>query len=162
MDGKPSVNTHALNSLDGQGRDVSFFRYPFNTEVPTPRSSLLKAAAVWFSFFTNPLRLGVKPFTSWRKDGTHVANPSALYSLPSKRHETKVLYNQLTSAWGRETDFRTLLQQFKAPLVLFNVYARSPPRLALSNRRIELEEFAGGVVVLRKQSFLQSHAQRVE
>jgi hypothetical protein len=142
VDGKPSVNTHALNSLDGQGRDVSFFRYPFNTEVPAPRSSLLKAAAVWFSFFsTNPLRLGVKPFTSWRKDGTQVANPSALYSLSFEAPtETKVLYNQLTSAWGRETDFRTLLQQFKAPLVLFNVYARSPQGSLYPIGELELED----------------------
>lgn len=142
VDGKPSVNTHALHSLDGQGRDMSFFRYPFNTELSAPSSSLLKAAAVWFSFFSkNPLRLGVEPFTLWQKDGTQVTKPSALYSLSFEApRETKVLYNQLSSAWGRDTDFRTLLEQFKPPLVLFQVYARSPQGSLYPLGELELED----------------------
>lgn len=142
VDGKPSVNTHALHSLDGQGRDMSFFRYPFNTELPAPRSPLLKAAAVWFSFFSkNPLRLGVEPFTTWQKDGTRVANPSPLYSLSFEAPaETKVLYNQLSASWGRGTDFRTLLQQFKGPLVLFKVYARTAQGSLIPVGELELED----------------------
>lgn len=142
VDGKPSVNTHAIHSLDGQGRDMSFFRYAFNTELPEPKSTLLKAAKVWFSFYSkNPLRLGVDAFTSLEKNGDRVANPSPLYSLSFEAPpETKILYNQLTASYGRDTDFRTLLQQFKGPLVLFRVFARTAQGIQSPIGEIVLED----------------------
>jgi hypothetical protein len=142
VDGKPSVNTHAINSLDGQGRDMSFFRNPFNTELPAPRSPLLKAAAVWFSFYSkNPLRLGVEAFTSWTKNGNRVDNPSPLYSLSFEAPpETKTLYDQLISWYLPGTDFRTLLQRFRGPLVLFRVFARTAQGVQTQVGELVLED----------------------
>ena len=127
INGRPSLNTHAINSLDGQGRDMNFFRNALSTEIPAPRSTLLKAAAVWFSFYSkNPLRLGVDEFTAIERNGDKVAIPSPLHSLVFEAPDsTKTLYNQMTASYGRDTDFRTLLSLFKGPTVLYKVFART-------------------------------------
>lgn len=48
IDGKPSVNFHAMFSLDGQGDDTNFFSNSFTTHVESPQRTLLKILAYSF------------------------------------------------------------------------------------------------------------------
>jgi hypothetical protein len=48
VDERPSVNFHAMYSLDGQGLDTNFFSHKFATTVDKPRGCILKAIAYSF------------------------------------------------------------------------------------------------------------------
>ncbi|KAG5185879.1 hypothetical protein JKP88DRAFT_310977 [Tribonema minus] len=48
VDGRPSVNFHAMYSLDGQKSDGATFRHPFTTHVDPGRALKIKAGALLF------------------------------------------------------------------------------------------------------------------
>jgi len=48
IDNEPSVNVHAMYSLDGQSNDYNFFRHEFTTHVKPPVKPLLKVLAFFF------------------------------------------------------------------------------------------------------------------
>ncbi|XP_055353809.1 uncharacterized protein LOC129599543 isoform X2 [Paramacrobiotus metropolitanus] len=54
IDGKPSLNMHVMNSLEGQGGNKNFFERTFRNIIPAPSSMKLKllskafAVAIWF------------------------------------------------------------------------------------------------------------------
>jgi hypothetical protein len=48
VDGLPSVNFHAMYSLDGQGTEYDFFKNPFTTHVAAPKRTVLKVLAYFF------------------------------------------------------------------------------------------------------------------
>jgi hypothetical protein len=48
VDEKPSVNFHAMYSLDGQGDDFDFFSNTFSTSIDPPKRTLLKIIAFFF------------------------------------------------------------------------------------------------------------------
>jgi hypothetical protein len=48
VDGEPSVNFHAMYSLDGQGNDLHFFTNTFTTKIEKPISLIVKVLAYFF------------------------------------------------------------------------------------------------------------------
>lgn len=48
VDGKPSINLFAMNSVDGQGKDFNFFKLPFTNFIPNPVSPVKKFLAAVF------------------------------------------------------------------------------------------------------------------
>ncbi len=49
VDGEPSMNFHAMYSLDGQGDNLHFFENTFTTKIDKPKSLLLKVLAYFFN-----------------------------------------------------------------------------------------------------------------
>ena len=49
VDGQPSANFHALNSLEGQGKDRNFFAHCFSTHLEEPKNPVLIAGGLAFA-----------------------------------------------------------------------------------------------------------------
>ncbi|HBD96306.1 MAG: hypothetical protein A2015_15395 [Spirochaetes bacterium GWF1_31_7] len=82
IDGKPSLNTVALHTIDGQGKNYNYFAYPLSNIIPPPKSSLMmsilnvftKAAQV-FNPDGSALKVSLKPFAEINADGSIESNP---------------------------------------------------------------------------------------
>ena len=59
IDGKQSINTHVMASLDGQGSDLNFFSNPMSNVIPRPRRKILKIGAKLFERTIKKLRKNV-------------------------------------------------------------------------------------------------------
>jgi hypothetical protein len=127
IDGKPSINFHAMYSLDGQGDDFDFFSNTFSTTIDPPKRSLLKIIAF---FFHQSLSIVSKDpnnrpvsetdiplieSASIKCDGTHIENPiapSKLLFVPTTNLDT-----------SNKDDFREqIINQVKSPINLYNLY----------------------------------------
>lgn len=128
VDDSPSVNFHAMVSLDGQGDDPFFFRNAFRTSIDEPSSFLTKQLArVFHSALSlvspwsherpvNERTIPLIEASSVTSEGTVVFGPTAPHSikfLPAVRQEVD---------WDSREDFRDSLQRFVHPgMKLFDI-----------------------------------------
>jgi hypothetical protein len=116
VDGKPSVNIHAIPSFDGQtGRDF-FERAPSNS-IPTPSNFVIKLLTKLFAFVANPLYRSVAPIAAIEPNGSVVAAPRAPYQIFFRAAD--VHFDPAAT-----TDFRDELASIPPGTVIYQVYAR--------------------------------------
>lgn len=79
VDGEPSVNLVAMNSLDGQGENLNFFEKPLRTKIGPPQSGVLRLlvgpftkAIEFINPDTSPFKLPVDHFARLYPDGKKV------------------------------------------------------------------------------------------
>lgn len=127
IDSNPSVNFHAMYSLDGQENDDNFFLNTFSTTINSPKSTLLKIISFFFNksipFISNdpkerPVNEKTIPLVesaSIECDGKHIENPI---------FPTKLLFIPKIKLEKETTDdFRIhILNQVKSPNELYDVY----------------------------------------
>ena len=124
IDGKPSVNFHAMYSLDGQGNDPNFFSNSFTTHVQPPERLLLKILAFFFHMSIpyvspDPNRRPVNETTIPLLESATVCSDG---SLVDPRAPAKLLFVPKVSL-DAGTDFRTdIVSQIKAHSELYDVY----------------------------------------
>ena len=143
VDGKPSVNFHAMYSLDGQGNYPDFFANTFTTHVEPPERNLLKVLAFFFKraipFISNdhddrPVDETFIPLIESAKsmsDGNEVSQPVA----PSK-----LLFVPKVHTFTPDTkDFRSvIMEQIPALCALYDVFDED--KLLLGTIRV-MDEF---------------------
>lgn len=118
VDDRPSVNFHAMHSLDGQGDDPFFFRNSLGTSVERPTGFLTRLLARAFRSslgrvpgnrpvdeLTIPL-VEAAACTTRGGDGDTVVAPKSITFVPSVRQEP---------GWDPREDFRDSLQRFVGP-----------------------------------------------
>jgi hypothetical protein len=127
IDSNPSINFHAMYSLDGQGNDNNFFSNIFSTSIESPKSLLLKILSFFFNksipLISNdsrerPVNEKIIPLiesASIQSDGKKVKNPifpNKLLFVPKIKLEKE-----------NTDDFRVhILNQVKNPNELYDVY----------------------------------------
>ena len=120
VDGKPSVNLHVMQSLNGQGTDQNFFANDFSNRIPRPTGFTLKLLEAYFATTKRtPTQLPVDHLARVAQDGSEVRDPRVPYQLifsPAGGHG-------IDSATPR--DFREELAQIPEDAVLYEVWARS-------------------------------------
>jgi hypothetical protein len=99
LDGVESVNVSALVSLDGQGHDFNFFKYPYSNIVPVGEALGQKLVhRIFLSASPYPEELKAQEFAEVDQRGNKVANvvtPRQLFFIPqdlgfsSKEHEVR-------------------------------------------------------------------------
>lgn len=119
VDGGPSVNTHVMNSLDGQGSNRNFFEYPFSNIIQEPEGLILKILAGWFGLFVDdPFRVSLDHFAATDRRGRSVDVPVAPYQIFLVPGEN-VGFDPNTSI-----DMRDEFAEIEPGTVLYEVYAR--------------------------------------
>jgi hypothetical protein len=131
LDGKPSVNMFALNSLDGQGANKNFFEKTLSTVLPDSSSVKLQFVTSVFSHALKTLPGGpngrpegpnVIPLYELAQvdepAGTSIVAPYAIQFIPNK-----------SNGWSPDdnTDFRRKLQDFSQGTVLWTIAAQPRP-----------------------------------
>jgi hypothetical protein len=145
IDGRPSVNVVAMDSLMGQGRDRNFFSRAFANGVPDPRTevawwdvvnkvkakaialvsgTLFRAALAQGPEAPDPNHLGVDHLAAWNPDGTNVP-------LEARDYPNDVVFEpsaELVDAWDADfspsDDYRDVLAAIVTPgTVLYTVHA---------------------------------------
>lgn len=127
IDNNPSINFHAMYSLDGQGDDFDFFSNTFSTTIDPPKRTILKILSFFFhqSLFNiskdpnkRPIDERTIPLTesaSIKSDGSMVVSPiipSKLLFVPTVNLDTSI-----------KNDFREqIINQVNSPSVLYKVY----------------------------------------
>lgn len=121
VDGKPSVNTHAIESFDGQGNDWNYFRAVPTNVVPESDSFLLSTATKAFRLVkANPNHLQLTHIAGITPDGTKVASVKEPYQIQYRAHG-----DLATKYANREhVDFRAVLRSIPPGTVIYDVFAR--------------------------------------
>ncbi|MBO9667279.1 MAG: hypothetical protein J7501_10760 [Bdellovibrio sp.] len=87
-DGTYSTNISALVSLDGQGQDFNFFKYPMSNIVPIGTSFGQKIVhKIFLNASPYPEELAIKEFSEMDQKGHRVANPLSprqVFFVPAK------------------------------------------------------------------------------
>ncbi len=111
LDGRPSVNVHLLNSIEGQGDDHNLFARPLSNELPEPNS-------LAFRFILKSLKslLGLDPL---HVSLDHLSPPLAPHRL------IFVPASGVSTSSNSEHDFREDLTQIPAGICLYEVYAQA-------------------------------------
>lgn len=117
-DGAPSANVSALVSLDGQGRDFNFFKYPMSNIVPIGKDFGQKAVSFVFGRYSRfPEELLVDDFAAVDARGAKIAGaaaPRQLFFVPNP---------SLNFASNVEHDPREDILRIPAGTLLYKVYA---------------------------------------
>ncbi len=124
VDGVPSVNTHVMHSLDGQGDNQNFFAFPFSHRLPTPESYALQAIGELFKVVkSEPFELPIEHLASVNPDGSTVepGNVAVPYELIFTPTEDAAQLIQEDST----LDFRAELRRIEPGTVLLDVMARA-------------------------------------
>lgn len=119
VDGKPSKNIQAMNSLEGQGENQNFFAKDFSNFISEPESALLKTLALIFkTATTNPFELTVDHLARVDSHGQNIRQfhaPRQLIFEPTRQAQ---LPTKTTA------DLRNQLERFNPGIVLYRIYAR--------------------------------------
>lgn len=125
VDAHSSLNTVALHTIDGQGKNYNFFEYPFSNIIPPAKSVFMrnvldfftKAARV-FNPDGNAMKVSITPFSKIRVDGKLETTPVA----------PKQLYFHSNSKCNSDPDdsrdFRIKLGELPAGIKLFDVFVK--------------------------------------
>jgi hypothetical protein len=116
VDGRPSVNVHAIPSFDPQTSDDFFLRAPSNV-IPPPKGLVLRFLNWVASFVANPLRRPVDALAATNPAGEPVAEPKAPYQIlfqPADAHFDPAFHG----------DFRDGLAQIPSGTVIYRLVAR--------------------------------------
>jgi hypothetical protein len=125
VDGKPSVNTLAAVSMDGQGDDHNFFSHPITSHLEPPTS--LGAKVIWDLFGLvkkDPSLLPLDNLSATNADGTPVdaATQRAPYELYYVGH------GELAKRFdAKPHEYRQDLHALGPGAVLYDVFARAAP-----------------------------------
>jgi hypothetical protein len=126
VDGQPSVNTHCIEGLDGQGKDFNFFAHTLTNHLPDPRAITFKIASNIFKLVKpDPLHLPVNHLASVAPDGTSVSESSRLapYQIFIKAHGD--LATKFPNA--ERADFRIDLRTIAPGTVIYDILATALP-----------------------------------
>ncbi len=120
IDGRPSVNIHVLNSLDGQGKNANYFAKIFTNRLQKPKNPILQTLAGLFTLsIASPFYLSVDHLASTDNHGYPVNNPSfpeTLQFVP--RHPDWI-------SEDAKEDLREYLPKLRSGTVLYDVYGIS-------------------------------------
>jgi hypothetical protein len=127
IDGHPSLNTHLLHNIDGQGKNYNYFAYPFSNIIPPPTSSVMRAfldvftkAARVFNPDANAMKVSVAAFAEINVDGSKVTDPLApeqIFFYPAI---------EISQDSKDKRDFRIKLSELHVGTKLFDVYVNNP------------------------------------
>lgn len=122
VDGQPSVNTQAIESVDGQGDDLNWFHAVPTNVLPPPRSLALKVAQGALKIVKRePGHLQLDHLGAITPDGAHVANPRVPYQIVYRPHGD----NATRFANEGRADFRVVLRRIPPGTVLYDIHARA-------------------------------------
>jgi hypothetical protein len=119
--GKPSVNTLAIESFEGQGDDLDYFHAVTTNIVPWPNGSALRLVTNFFKLVKEePNQLQLTNIASISLDGSVPAVVNEPYQIQYRPH------GDLATTYGNDerTDFRAVLRRINAGTVLYDVYVR--------------------------------------
>jgi hypothetical protein len=123
VDGRPSVNLHVMNSLNGQGSDQNFFAHDFTNQIPRPSGAVLRLAEAYFATAKPvPTQLSVDHVARLGAEGLDVESPSApsqLFFVPGAGVATRSTTTE---------DFRDELAGLPETTVLYEVWATAGDR----------------------------------
>jgi hypothetical protein len=124
VDGRPSVNTHAIESVDGQGSDLDWWHATPSNVTPPPRSfGLMLAQQLLTLVKREPGHLQLDHLAAISPDGTRIASPRAPYQIEYHPH------GDIDARFGNSAraDFRIELRRVPAGTVIYDIYARPSP-----------------------------------
>jgi hypothetical protein len=125
IDGKPSVNTQAIQDFDGQGEDWNYFHAVPSNVVPQSNNLLLKTATEIFKLIkSEPNHLQLTNLASIGPDGKAPATVREPYQIQYRPHGDLAT----TYANAEHVDFRAVLRRIPPGTVLYDVYARASER----------------------------------
>lgn len=122
IDGKPSVNTHTVFSLDGQGENQNFFANAFSHKIPAPTGLATLALAQLFKLVkSDPFSLPIEHFASITPTGDVVSEADVM----APDH---LIFQPTANARGlieedSTLDFRAELRKIPSGTVLWTVQA---------------------------------------
>jgi hypothetical protein len=121
VDGKPSVNTQAIESFEGQGDDLNYFHAVPSNVLPPPKGFALNLVNRFFKMVKRePNHLQLANIVEIGPDGAEAAEPRAPYQIQYRPH------GDLATQYANEekVDFRAVLRRIPAGTVLYDIYAR--------------------------------------
>lgn len=120
VDGKPSVNMHVMNSVNGQGMNWNFFDRDFSNIIPQPKGLMLNLLAIRFALTAkDPTKLSLKDAASVEANGavpSSIKTPYQVRFAPIKRN---VSINS-----GTAVDFREDISKIPPGTSMYEVFAR--------------------------------------
>ncbi len=144
IDGKSSSNLVAMYSLNGQGSDLNFFRFPFGTTIADPEGIVLKLGAKAFDAAREVVRdeIGSAPSSSTvipMNDLASVEKSGQLVPKAELRVPTQLKFVPTAKAThffeeqgvSGARDFRATLARFPVGAGLYRVYAYDHSKLIL-------------------------------
>ena len=139
-DGLPSVNTHLMPSLDGQGANRNYFANSISNKLDVVEGGVIGFLANFFELFSgkNPFFLDVSELGMFDKYGEAVANPKV--PIVTRYEPTEQVKNIIPS--DSKNDFRRDLHKIPVGTKLWNVYGK---------QSVEGPEFFMGTIVLTSQ-----------
>ncbi len=94
INGKPSVNLHVMQSVNGQGLDQNFFANEFSNIIPEAKGAALKLGQFLFSLVKrNPGELSVEHLALLNASGEkpgHPVAPAQLFFVPAAEAISKI------------------------------------------------------------------------
>ncbi|KTC71534.1 hypothetical protein Lbir_1686 [Legionella birminghamensis] len=106
IDNRPSVNIHAINSLEGQGADWNFFAMDFSNKIEHPSGKILRAIELIFEWTHDPANeLGLWRLAAWNRDG----QPAGIPIYPERIYFKPASNVQNLIAADSRDDFRSSL-----------------------------------------------------
>lgn len=145
VDGKPSVNLHAIPGLDAQeSRD--FFANAPSTTIPKPTDAKFKFANLFLARVANPTKRGVSALANTDTRGNRIANPS------SPEGVTFVPARGVNFSPTTTRDFRDELGDLRPGTVIYEVYSTETPPKRLGAIRLE-SSFVASAFEDRRLSF---------
>lgn len=120
-DGMPSVNSMAMERLNGQGKNRNWFAKDFSTIIPDPDNFILEQAAKIFELVHKPAtQLPVDHFARHSRDGrfeTDMRSPHQLFFRPAEGTKNLILEDT-------KNDFRKELGKLQENATVYEVWAR--------------------------------------
>jgi hypothetical protein len=121
VDGQPSVNTQAIESVDGQGDDLDWWHATPTNVTPPPRGfAFMLGQSLLTVVKRDPGHLQLDHLGAVSPDGTRPTSPHTPYQIEYRPHAD---VGERFGNAARE-DFRVVLRRIPAGTVIYDIHAR--------------------------------------